>query len=65
MSLVDLNNLVPENFNEIPYINQINTKRKGMETLNAELEKLVQSQKSIDNALVRTNRDYTAIFNVL
>lgn len=32
--LVDLLNLVPENFNEIPYIHQINVKRKAMEKFN-------------------------------
>jgi len=42
VTLVDLNNLIPDKFNEIPYVTQINTKRKGMETLNVELEKLVQ-----------------------
>jgi hypothetical protein len=39
---VDLSNLVQDNFNEIPYINQINVKRKSMEMFNQELAKLVQ-----------------------
>lgn len=38
---VDLINLLPENFNEIPYLSQINIKRKSMEALNSELEQLV------------------------
>jgi hypothetical protein len=63
--MIDLNSLVPEKFNEIPYVSQINVKRKGMEHLNQELEKLVQRQKNEEAALVRTNKDYTQIFNVL
>ena len=30
----DLLTLIPENFNEIPYISQINVKKKSMETFN-------------------------------
>ena len=37
---IDLLNLIPENFQEIPYLSQINTKRKSMESFNAELTKL-------------------------
>ena len=36
----DLLNFIPENFQEIPYIAQINVKRKSMESFNAELTKL-------------------------
>lgn len=42
---IDLLNLLPENFNEIPYVNQINTKRKSMEQFNQELDKLVKKQE--------------------
>lgn len=51
--------LVPENFNEIPYLSQINTKKKTMETFNAELEKLIQKRTPV------ANKDYTLIFNVV
>ena len=34
---VDLMNLVPDNFSEIPYVSQINVKRKAMESFNTEL----------------------------
>jgi len=37
---VDLLSLIPDNFNEIAYISQINQKKKGMEAFNTELEKL-------------------------
>ena len=40
-SQIDLSNLVPSNFNEIPYITQINAKRKAMEQFNQGLQKLV------------------------
>jgi hypothetical protein len=43
-SLVDLLNLLPDNFSEIPYLNQINVKRKAMESLNHELMNLVKRQ---------------------
>jgi hypothetical protein len=38
---VDLLALLPANFSEIPYISQINVKRKALESVNAELLKLV------------------------
>jgi hypothetical protein len=38
---VDLLTLLPDNFNEIPYITQINAKKKAMEGFNNELEKLL------------------------
>jgi len=37
--------LVPENFYEIPYISQINVKKKGMEAFNAELEKIIERKQ--------------------
>ena len=39
----DLLNLVPQNFNEIAYLNQINVKRKSMEQFNQELETLIKN----------------------
>jgi hypothetical protein len=42
--MVDLNNLLPDKFNEIPYITQINLKKKSMEQFNQELDKLVKRQ---------------------
>ena len=33
-------NLIPENFSEIPYLNQINVKKRSMESFNSELVKL-------------------------
>jgi hypothetical protein len=44
---------LPENFSEIPYLSQINVKKKGMETLNLELEKLVQKRQIV------INKDYS------
>jgi len=38
--------LLPSNFNEIPYINQINIKRKALEQFNQELEKLQKKQEA-------------------
>jgi hypothetical protein len=57
---IDLHSLTPENFNEIPYLTQINIKKKGMELFNNELEQLV-SRKNVSIA----NKDYTLIFNVV
>jgi hypothetical protein len=37
---IDLLTLLPANFSEIPYITQINVKRKALEQFNQELEKL-------------------------
>lgn len=56
---VDLSSIVPDNFSEIPYITQINAKKKVMETFNNELEKLVTKKSPV------TNRDYNLIFNVV
>lgn len=58
---VDLLSLIPENFNEIPYISQINSKKRGMEAFNSELEKLSQ-RKQLPHI---QNRDYTLIYNVV
>ena len=44
--IVDLLSLIPENFSEIPYVTQINAKKKVMEQFNSELQKLV-SKKNI------------------
>lgn len=56
---VDLSSIVPDNFSEIPYITQINAKKKVMETFNNELEKLVTKKSPV------ANRDYNLIFNVV
>jgi hypothetical protein len=37
----DLMTLIPDDFNEIPYTNAINTKKKSMEQFNTELQKIV------------------------
>lgn len=37
-----MHNLLPDNFTEIPYVNQIGVKRKSLEQFNQELEKLVK-----------------------
>lgn len=58
---VDLLSLIPENFTEIPYLSQINTKKKSMETFNSELEKLILRRNKVQVA----NKDYTLIFNVV
>jgi len=38
---VDLTLLLPDNFMEIPYLTQINVKRRALEAFNKELENLV------------------------
>jgi hypothetical protein len=58
---VDLLSLIPDNFNEIAYISQINQKKKGMEAFNTELEKLAQ-KKQVPSIV---NKDYTMIYNVV
>jgi hypothetical protein len=58
---VDLLSLIPDNFNEIAYISQINQKKKGMEAFNTELEKLAQ-KKQVPQIV---NKDYTMIYNVV
>ena len=69
-SQIDLSNLVPSNFNEIPYITQINTKRKAMELFNQELQKLVNkpqvsSFEGEEVSLVKLNKDYSSIYNIV
>lgn len=56
---MDLSSIVPDNFSEIPYITQINAKKKVMETFNNELEKLVSKKCPV------ANKDYNLIFNVV
>jgi len=68
---IDISNLTPENFSEIPYINQINVKRKSMEQFNQELEKLVAKQQAQtsafegESASVIKIKDYVSIFNIV
>lgn len=57
---VDLLSVIPDNFNEIPYITQINAKKKVMESFNNELERLVNKKNPIVS-----NKDYSLIFNVV
>jgi hypothetical protein len=59
---VDLLSLLPDNFSEIPYITQINAKKKAMEGFNVELEKLINKKGA---PCTVTNKDYTLIFNVV
>jgi hypothetical protein len=58
---VDLLSLIPDNFNEIAYISQINLKKKGMEAFNVELDKMVL-RKPMPSIV---NKDYTVIYNVV
>ena len=51
--------MIPDNFSEIPYLSQINIKKKGMESFNQELEKLINRNGAA------INKDYTLIFNVV
>ena len=67
---VDLSLLVPENFSEIPYVNQINTKRRAMESFNQELLKLVNKQKMLNQTgsegeSVAKIKDYTPTLNII
>lgn len=55
---VDLLTLLPDNFSEIPYVTQINAKKKVMENFNTELTKLTGRKN-----LVIKNKDYTLIYN--
>jgi hypothetical protein len=57
---VDLTSLLPENFSEIAYITQIMEKKKTMESINAELAKLVYPICREVEA-----KDYTSMFNVI
>ena len=52
--------MIPENFSEIPYISQINIKKKRIEHFNNELEKLIAKK-----TCTIVNKDYTMIFNVV
>lgn len=56
---VDLASIVPETFNEIPYISQITTKKKVMEAFNSELEMLIQKKNTV------ASKEYGTIFNVV
>lgn len=56
---VDLLSLVPENFQEIPYLTKINAKKELMEQFNTELQKLTQRR-----ALHVKSKDYTMLFNI-
>lgn len=58
---VDLFNVVPENFSELPRLTQIKQKQKGMEAFNHELEKL--RQKAAGEVIIKS-KDYSSIFNV-
>ena len=65
MEAADLLTLVPENFNEIPYISQINVKRKSMESFNSELVKLLALGNNRPGAIPVKNKDYTLIYNTV
>lgn len=71
---------MPANFSEIPYITQINVKRKALEQFNQELEKLWKKQEAVMEqfraesahpdeddtcpCLVKLNKDYSQIYNI-
>ena len=59
---IDLLNLIPDNFNEIPYISQINVKKRSMESFNGELSKLVGGRPG---SVAIKNKDYTLIYNTV
>ena len=65
MEPADLLTLIPENFNEIPYISQINIKKKSMEAFNQELTKLMALGKGRPGAVPIKNKDYTLIYNTV
>lgn len=54
---------MPENFQEIPYISQINVKRKSMESFNNELVKLGEGKRP--GTVPVKNKDYTLIYNTV
>jgi hypothetical protein len=66
----DLFLLVPENFFEIAYVNQISMKRKAMEAFNSELSKLAKKQLILDQrdsdaeSVVKL-KDYSQVLNVV
>lgn len=55
--------MIPENFQEIPYLSQINVKKKSMEHFNGEVGKLVQGRRP--GSVPVKNKDYTLIFNTV
>lgn len=55
--------LIPENFHEIPYLTQINIKKKSMESFNAELTKISNGKRP--GTVPVKNRDYTLIYNTV
>jgi hypothetical protein len=57
----DLIALLPDDFSEIPYTQQINTKKRLMELFNAELVKIVEK----GSAAVIKQKDYSIIFNTV
>lgn len=57
-------NLIPENFAEIPYLAQINVKRRSMESFNGELAKLLTSNPRPGSVPIK-QRDYTMIINTV
>lgn len=57
----DLLSLLPEDFSEIPYTQQINTKKKSMELFNIELTKVLEK----GSAAVIKQKDYSVIFNTV
>ena len=61
---VDLLNLIPENFAEIPYLAQINVKKRSMESFNSELAKLLASNPRPGSVPIK-QRDYTMIINTV
>lgn len=57
----DLTILVPDDFNEIPYTNAINTKKKAMEQFNTELQKIVDKGPA---ASIK-QKDYSSLLNII
>ena len=53
--------LLPDDFSEIPYTQQINTKKKSMELFNTELSKILEKGSS---AVIK-QKDYSIIFNTV
>ena len=54
---------IPDNFSEIPYLVQINVKKKAMESFNVELVKLKQGNRP--GSVPIKNKDYTLIYNTV
>ena len=63
MEPVDLLSLIPENFQEIPYVSQINVKKRSMESFNGELTKLQTQSRGRPGSVPIKSKDYTLIFN--